>query len=384
VIKPKGIRRLLLATATALSAVLSFGTTPAMAAVQSTSWGQLPIPSLGSIHTINAAFSTTSAFATTYEQCGLEGTQLCSRQWQLNGQTWSQFSLPTGFEAAAVTGTSATDAWFLGGTSTADIYYDWDGQSWVAHSPGAKGYAVQAATAVSPTSAWSAGVFYSNTGNSDRAGVGHWDGNTWTVTKLPQITGETTSLTAVYASSATDVWATGNQCKTATTAGDDKCQPYLVHFNGTQWSQVDVPSLTPRSALPTAVISRGGEVWVAGRETDLAAPINPDRIFALHFDGQTWTKSYLPVNFSHTGYYSNVTGLAFHGTDLLAGVSYTVSEGVMDWNGQTWAPYPGPLTTTASAMALVGMADGDVIAAGNGTDTTGTHDFLADLPATAN
>ncbi|MDH6580663.1 hypothetical protein [Kitasatospora sp. MAP5-34] len=364
----KSIRQFLLTTITALGAALSLGTAPAMATTPS--WNQLPIPSVGSLHSITA-FSSTSAFGTTYQPCG---GSTCSQLWQLNGQNWSQFSLPTGFGAAAITGTSATDVWFLGGTTTAGIVYHWDGQNWVDRSPGVPGYYVQAAAAVSPTSAFSAGVFY---GNSEVAGVGHWDGSTWTVTKLPQITGENTMLTAVSAASASDAWATGQQCKPT---GNDRCQPYLAHWDGTQWSQVTVPSLTPRSALPQAVISRNGEVWIAGRETDLDGGTNPDRIFAEHWDGQSWTTAYLPVNISADGSYSYVTGLAFHGTDLLAGVSHTLNEGVMDWNGSSWAPYPGPLTTTPTVNSLVGTPDGQVIAAGNGTDATGTHDFLADLP----
>jgi hypothetical protein len=366
----KSIRQFLLTTITALGVALSLGTAPATAATPS--WNQLPIPPAGYLKYLTA-FSTTSAFGTTWVPCG-ETT--CSQLWQLNGQTWSKFSQPTGFGAAAITGTSATDAWFLGGTTVAGIVYHWDGQHWVDRSPGVTGYYVQAATTVSPTSAFSAGVFYGST--SQVAGVSRWDGNAWTVTKLPQIAGEDIELTAVSAASPTDAWATGDQC---TSTGNDRCQPYLVHWDGTRWSQVTVPSLTPRSALPQAVISRNGEVWIVGRETDLNGGTNPDRIFAEHWNGQSWTTDHLPLTVSADGFYSYVTGLAFHGTDLLAGVSHTLNEGVMDWNGSSWAPYPGPLTTTPTVNALVGTLDGQVFAAGNGTDATGTHDFLANLPA---
>ncbi|MFE2722856.1 hypothetical protein [Kitasatospora sp. NPDC059327] len=285
--------------------------------------------------------------------------------------------------STAIAGTSANDVWFVGsGITASGLAYHWDGTSWVDRSPGVTGYYARAAAAVSPTSAWSVGTYTSGYDHrTDQATVGHWNGTEWTVTKLPTITGRTTTLSAVSASSGNDIWASGEQCKPFE-AGNGRCQPYLAHWDGTKWSQVTVPDFSPRSTVATKVISRSGEVWVGGRETDLTTSTQPDRMFTLHWDGSSWTKNYLPVTVSADGWYSYLNGFAYHGTELFAGVSHTKNEGVVRWNGQAWEQYAGPLATS-TVSSLVGTVDGRVLAAGDGSDASGAHDFLAYLPASA-
>ncbi len=377
--------RVLLTTVAALGATLSLGVAPATAGAQSSGWGQLPLPATGSLQSISAVGDST-VFGYTERKCGWPtDPRTCRQHWQLKNGAWSTFALPTalGTSRVAVAATSADDVWFLeGGYSVSGLAYHWDGRQFVDRSPRVKAYHLTDAAAVSPSSVWTVGTY--NTGydhRNDQAAVGRWDGTGWTVTKLPAVAGKSTTLSSVSASSSHDVWASGDQCSLAET-GIAACRPYVVHWDGTTWSQVDVPDFAPNGTSNTKVISRGGEVWVGGKEAG-PGDARADRIFTLRRDGQTWTRSYLPVNASADGWYSYLSGFAFHGTELFAGVSRTKNEGVVRWNGQAWEQYAGPLATTSTVTALTTAPDGRLLVAGNGSDATGARDFLAYLPAPA-
>ncbi|MFI2612508.1 hypothetical protein [Kitasatospora sp. NPDC018619] len=377
------INRALATTAVALGAALSLGVGPAVAATDASGWGQLPLAPKGSI-TKMAAVGTDTVFASTQWDCSMSGESwTCGQTWQLKGTTWSQFKLPAQLSGTpTVAGTGAGDTWFLGSGTAAQAFH-WDGTAWVdrSPSPAVAGYDARDAVALSATSAWSVGTTTTNYDHrTDTATVGRWNGTRWTVSKLPAPTGRTTTLNSVSAAAENDVWASGEQCRDT---GNDRCQPYLAHWDGTAWSQVAVPDSSPRSLTNTRVVSRGGEVFVGGRETDLTTRTQPDRIVALHWDGAAWTRSVLPVTVSADGWYSYLNGLVYRGTEVFAAVSHTANEGVLRWNGQAWEPYAGPLTTTPTVTALVPTVDGRVLAAGNGTDASGAHDFLSYLPATA-
>ncbi|MGW7412597.1 hypothetical protein [Streptomyces sp. NPDC054863] len=378
-----GIRNALLATVTALGTALGLGVAPATAGTESASWGQLPVPSPGTLESL-AGIGGDTVFGQTLVNCGWPtDPRQCRQQWRLTNGTWSKFSVPValGSRSLVTAGTGTNDLWLLEGPyNSSGLAHHWNGQKWTDRSQPDKAFRSTAIATVSPTDVWTVGAY--NTGyakRDDRATVGHWNGTRWTVTKLPTIAGKSTDLRSVSASSANDVWAAGEQC---TLTGAYLCQPYVAHWNGTAWSQVNVPEVTPTNGLWTKVISRGGKVWVGGKETG-ASGEKSDRIFTLHRDGQNWTKSYLPVNAAEDGYFGYLNGFAFHGTELFAGVSHTKNEGLSRWNGQGWEQYAGPLATTSTVTSLAGTGDGRLFVAGNGTDASGTHDFVSVLPAAA-
>ncbi|MFE4977493.1 hypothetical protein ACFRAR_35965 [Kitasatospora sp. NPDC056651] len=380
----KSINRALLATAAAFGAALTLGVAPAVAGTESSAWVQLPLAPRGSLTNVTAV-GTDTVFASTEFPCLPGESWLCGQTWKLNGTTWSQFKLPDKLSSGSpIAGTGANDVWFLGaGVISPALAYHWDGTNLVDYSPGVTGYNVRAAAAVSPASAWSVGTSSSNNDyRTDQAAVGRWNGTDWTITKLPAITGKTTTLNAVSASSENDVWASGEQCKLSG-SGDDRCQLYVVHWDGTGWSQVTVPDFSPRGIVSIKVISRGGEVFIGGRESDLNTHTQPDRMFTLHWDGTSWTKNYLPVTVSADHMYSVLNGFAYRGSELFAGVSHTKNEGVVRWNGQAWEQYAGPLATTSTVTSLAGTVDGRLLVAGYGSDASGAHDFFASLPAAA-
>ncbi|MFE6052294.1 hypothetical protein ACFQ6N_16190 [Kitasatospora sp. NPDC056446] len=392
------IRRGLLTMAAALGTVLSLGVVPATAAPASAtvspavspasaaagttgSWEQLPLPSTDKVRQVST--SGDAVFGYTQWNCGFPTWPVtCRQEWQLVNGAWSKVTVPAALANAPIrtTGTGAGDVWFLADAlSGSGAAYHWDGQNWADRSLNLKGFQLADATAVSSTSVWTVGAF--NTGydyGQDVAAVTRWNGTGWTLTKLPAIAGNRTSLNSLSAASDNDIWASGDQCP-RTSTGTGPCKPYVVHWNGTAWSQVAVPNF-PADVLFPEIAARGGEVWVAGKETGSNGATS-DRVFAMRWDGQSWNKSYLPVNTGGDYQYSEVNGLLFHGTSLFVAVSGTTNEGLVRWDGQSWAPYTGPLATTSTVISMAGTSDGRLVVAGNGSDATGSRAFVAALPS---
>nr|QEO74416.1 hypothetical protein [uncultured bacterium] len=339
-------------------------------------WSPMPHPATGTVRTL-VAYSTTSAFATTIESCRCEENYDIQRVWRLVGETWSHFPVPTDLLPGTITGTSGTDTWFFGPLVRPDELgsraFHWDGQRWTEHALGIRGFRIADATTLATNDIWVSGSY--NPGydrREDQAAVGHWNGSSWTVTVLPRPTGTTTALSAIHGRTAADVWAAGDVC-TPFETGNARCQAFVMRWNGTGWTRVTVPSSSPRSALPTAVVVGAGEVWFAARETDLTTRVEPDRVYAMRWHGTGWTRTYLPDG-TDDGLYTNVTSLAYHSTGLLAGLTNTANEGVVRFTGQTWEAVPGPATRTPTVTDLARLPSGEVLASGRATNP-----FLARL-----
>jgi hypothetical protein len=355
------------------AAVLVTAAVPAEAAPV---WTAMPHPATGTVEMFHA-YSTTSAFATTRESCRCEENYDILRIWRLAGDTWSLFTVPPDLMTGVITGTSGTDSWFFGRLARPDEpgshAYHWNGQGWTEHALGPRGFSVSGATTFSANDIWVSGRFNPgyDTGD-DQAAVGHWNGTSWTVTRLPRPTGATTSLDAIHGRSTNDVWATGDTC-TPFETGNARCQAYVVRWNASTWTRVPVPSSAPRSALPSTVITGAGEVWIAARETDLTTRVEPDRVYAMRWNGTAWTKTYLPDG-TDDGLYTNPTSFAYHGSGLAAGQTNTANEGLVRWTGSTWEPVPGPVARTSTVTDLGGLPSGEILASGKGTSP-----FLARL-----
>jgi hypothetical protein len=86
-----------------------------------------------------------------------------------------------------------------------------------------------------------------NAGLNDGGDAEHFNGSTWTATKLPVPTAQPgLDMTSISGSSPSDIWAAG------TAFNEDlhrNNSPVLEHFNGTSWSNVTVPVSSPTGGL---------------------------------------------------------------------------------------------------------------------------------------
>lgn len=122
-----------------------------------------------------------------------------------------------------------------------------------------------------------------------REAVLRWDGEAWNTVWTG--TSHDNHFAEIWASSPTDIWAVGRHGS----------NPYVVRYDGSQWSEVgpDVPEYTYPPL--TAVWGTGpDDVYVGGLDGLL-----------LHFDGAGWTALQAPVEETVGGIWGSATGPAW-------------------------------------------------------------------------
>jgi len=188
-------------------------------------WSVVSFPSQDTIHlTALDAVSATDVWAV-----GDNTDKALALHW--NGVKWteSQFGGPrTTLKFTSISGTSANDIWAVGqrylgapGGIPTDIPFTehWNGTAWSsvpvqdAASVAGVGTGFSSVTAISPTDAWAVGEWWGPRGvqwGSNQYLLAHWDGQRWTIQPEPE-PANPYGLYSVAASSATNVWATGEQ-----------------------------------------------------------------------------------------------------------------------------------------------------------------------------
>ncbi|WP_214412209.1 hypothetical protein [Sphaerisporangium fuscum] len=104
----------------------------------------------------------------------------------------------------------------------------------------------------------------------------------WQRGRTPQIPGGV--LRRVWMITPSDVWAVG----AVSARADGSETPLVLHWDGGQWSRVEVP--IPRGRLEGVTALAAGDVWISGVDAD-----HSGQSLFLHFDGRTWTRSYGPL-----------------------------------------------------------------------------------------
>ncbi|MFL5797106.1 MAG: hypothetical protein ACJ77A_04125 [Actinomycetota bacterium] len=191
-----------------------------------TSWKVVPSPNPGGSSRNDFLYGVAAVSATNVWAVGRFDNGSANRtlieHW--NGHTWLRVASPNiGGSTAhnglnAVTATSASDAWAVGGGGNADktLIEHWNGKTWTrVTSPNGGGPSspfsdLVGVVATSPSNAWATG-FYS-TDNVNQTLVEHWNGKVWTLVGSPNPGGSSNSniLDAVDASSASNMWTVGS------------------------------------------------------------------------------------------------------------------------------------------------------------------------------
>jgi hypothetical protein len=139
--------------------------------------------------------------------------------------------------------------------------------------------------AVASCQAWAVGD-YTPSGGSPRTLIEHWNGTAWKQQPSPSPGAAFNALNGATATSASNVWAVGQDSNNAGGATSDTL---AEHWNGTTWTQVPTPSPggpAGYSQLAGVAATSASDAWAVGVYT--SGPGTPVRGMAEHWNGTTW------------------------------------------------------------------------------------------------
>ena len=154
------------------------------------------------------------------------------------------------------------DGFGTGNASVEAMALHWDGSSWDETQVGnvmGDVNNLRAVAAISPDEVWAVGDGRSVAG-THRAFVMLWDGSSWT--NVPtQIQSEVLTSSHLYSMtviSSDDIWAVGDYTETSGTQG-----ALFLHWDGSSWTDTRVP-MTPFAGARAVAANSTNDVWAAG------------------------------------------------------------------------------------------------------------------------
>jgi hypothetical protein len=252
-----------------------------------------------------------------------------------------------------VSALSATDAWAVGGSGdpvdpTQTLYEHWDGETWTAvdgPNPGITLNELAAVDQIATDDAWAVGRTGSGFGEAPL--ITHFDGATWDVQTIPADV-SSGALTAVSAAAADDIWAVGS-------TGDASVgleRALILHFDGIEWTSVDVTSAIGggRSLLAGVSALAPDDVWAVG--------YHHNEPLILHFDGTQWAPS------------STDVGGSLHAVEAVAATDvWAVGSTIQHFAGDTWVER-GTVRAATDLRGIASVGANDVWAVGFRSDGT--------------
>jgi hypothetical protein len=283
----------------------------------------------------------------------IDGTYWNGTNWQTliehwNGTTWRKVPSPDPgghanrniLQGIAVTSRSA--AWAVGyyetSTSSLALILRWNGKSWKlepAPNPGGvHGSQLTAVTAVSPSSAWAVGDYF--TAKTERTLILHWNGKTWKHIASPSPDTHGCWLSAIAQASARQAWAVGT-CSNG--AGD---RTLTLHWNGAAWRHVASPSpggMSRDDELTAVVPVSPSAAWAFGYSRGKTASAT----VIERWNGRTWRTVASPNPGSGGELFA---ATAISPDNIWAVGDYLTSGGdrnlIVHWNGHLWRRVASP------------------------------------------
>lgn len=214
-----------------------------------------------------------------------------------NGTSWSVVSHQPLCGLNAITASSATDIWAVGGVSdvqskTCTVHFN--GSTWTvvaSPSPGTSDDALFSVAAVSSTDVYAVGTYCVGTSCDRGSGnfktlIERFNGSTWSVVSSPNPSTLYNSLNSVAAVSANNIYAVGSNAPL--NGGSPGASATLVErFNGTSWSVVASPNVKGYDYLNAIAIVSANNIYAVGAANIPTAPAHPALI--EHFNGSSWS-----------------------------------------------------------------------------------------------
>jgi len=352
------------------------------AAAQCGDWDLVPTPNVGDrTNWLSAvsALSSDDAWAVGHWR-NLSGTfGPMAMRW--NGGAWSLMSLPDtshlGWypESNGVEAAYNGDVWVVGKVSTPyptelmPLVLRWRSGSWdfadtvtlrpqTVYPFADRGGAFADAAALTPYDIWAVGQA-AGFGDGQATTVplaAHWDGSSWTEVDVPRIANRHHDLVDVVAIAPDDVWAVGDYRNVA-----DVYRGVTYHWDGTSWSHVDSPiEAMEQSGLNDVVATGPNDVWAIGG-SQVAG------VVLMHWDGSHWSVAQPPPN-------SGGAIAAVGPNDLWA----SGWNGFWHWDGSAWTEVPAAVPGASYVIRSGGMdivGDCDIWCAGFWTLADGITGF---------
>lgn len=353
-------RSALPAVAAVLSlAALSLAGTPALAAgsTAATGWQisfQLPVQNGDSDSvTAVAAAGRRNAWAVGGQLEVVSGqAEGVPAVFHWNGTAWSQVSLPGPVQEGFFSGASASSAanvWAISGScGGCDTFAArWNGTAWSSNAGVPNAFSV---AAIRGSDVWVAA----------QAGLVHWNGHRWRTFTAPGPNG----VSSVSGVAADEVWAAG--------LGSDGLQPEAAFWNGTSWSLQTLPTITlpgNGQAVPQQVVADAqNNVWMEGyiQWPDPTTQLEDYQPFVLHWNGTAWSQLEVPASLPSNMGFTELTGdggSGFWALDVAlqtVGTGITPAEDLVHYNGSKWTvealpviPDSTPGTTSVTGLFQV-------------------------------
>jgi hypothetical protein len=281
-------------------------------------------------------------------------------------------SVTSDVQLEGVSAESAADAWAVGNSSgdpQQGVILHWDGQS-LSQMPSPAPGQLLGVSADSPTDAWAVGSYAVPRAHVVRTVVIHWDGAAWSTVQGPNPASFFDELDSVHAISPTDVWALGYSI--ASPGG--RHQLLVVHWNGTQWSQIGVPAVVAKHILLTGFtafdpISATSALSLAPGVIRVGhGVIKSDRI--VSWNGRKWSRT--PRLFG-----AALAGVGAASDSDAWAVGYTCAglarfhrrcppfrAQTLHWNGRHWRYVPNPGLEDSRLFNVTARSSSDVWAVG--------------------
>ncbi len=269
----------------------------------------------------------------------------------------------------SVSAVAADDVWAVGYmfdfalTPDETLTMHWDGSAWSyvpSPSPEPGSYLTDV-VALATDNVWAVGYYYLG---EPRTLIEQWNGSEWTVIPSPNQTHTSNELHAVAAVAPDDIWAIGQVHATHNTV--------TLHWDGVEWELV--PSLPNNFSgyfsIEDAAAIATDDVWVVGSR--YADGVSRQAI-SMHWDGSSWSQ--VPIPTPPSVYTSGLNGIVALGPDEVYAVGYYSNDGgatyrtlVMKWDGSAWSHMPSPNGSNNGyniLNAVTTTPDGEVWAVGN-------------------
>ena len=219
-------------------------------------------------------------------------------------------------------------------------------------SPGAYAGLLHSVAANGPDEAFAVGYYAENESSARLPLAVGWDGNTWSATSLPSLSGLGSSpvLRGVGGAPNGDFWVTGY----VTTGYPTNNMPLVIRRSAGGWTDAGTPTLRPQREYPYG--PRGGfgeavlalaadDVWVVGIGAGYGDATSSSVGLALHWDGSGWTDTEVPIVGNRTNAINAISGVA---SDNVWAVGHwrhiagAYKALIHHWDGSSWSHVPNP------------------------------------------
>jgi hypothetical protein len=260
---------------------------------------------------------------------------------------------------------SANEGWatgiIAGSSCSSTVILHYTGGHWKQDTTLAGGF--PSISMISPTDGWLAGGTCSGVYE-----MLHYDGTNWTPVQAPSLA---IGLQKVVMVSASNGWAIG--WKNGTT---EMPPGLLLHYDGKSWAEVSIPAVAQLGLVQFADVAMisATDGWLAGTvyqgaavEKNALYAGTPSRSVLFHYDGKQWSKANTPLDAIRQGAVTSLS-LASSGDGWLVGASLDTGAFFLHLTGGMWTNVAPPTDASTSQVFTLSADDAWAIGMGDQGD----------------